>query len=73
MGVLKGARETRDPVSKGRVLLVPTTAVGVSSLTPGDRIMVAKTGDATRAERCTFTELNDSNAVLIPDNRDFPA
>jgi len=73
MGVLMGASETRDPVSKGRVLLVPTTAVGVSTLTPGDRIMVAKSGDAANAERCTFMEVDDSNAVLIPDNRDFPA
>jgi hypothetical protein len=73
MGALRGASETRDPESKGRVLLVPTTTVGVSTLTPGDRIMVAKRGDATRAELCTFMGVNDSDAVLIPDNRDLPA
>jgi hypothetical protein len=58
-------REIRDPISKGRVLLVKQGNMPFAQL--GDQVVVS-------GERCTVSETSgDTYITLLPERRDFPS
>lgn len=63
------ATEFRDPMSKGRVLLVRR------SIQPPDLVADLEVGDWVLAngERCRVHGFTDSDIQLLPQRRDLPA